>query len=151
MATSPPATAIASLGRALRGPLIGRADARFDDARRIWNGRIDRRPLLIARCADVSDIIACVRFAQDHALPVAVSGSGHACAGTALCDDGLVVDMSRMKGIRVVPDGGIVRAEPGVTWGTWTMRRRHSVLPFQAAPIPKSASPASRWAAAMAG
>ena len=117
MATSPPATAIASLGRALRGPLIGRADARFDDARRIWNGRIDRRPLLIARCADVSDIIACVRFAQDHALPVAVRGSGHACAGTALCDDGLVVDMSRMKGIRVVPDGGIVRAEPGVTWG----------------------------------
>jgi len=117
MATSPPATAIARLGRALRGPLIGRADARFDGARRIWNGRIDRRPLLIARCADVSDIIACVRFAQDHALPVAVSGSGHACAGTALCDDGLVVDMSRMKGIRVVPDGGIVRAEPGVTWG----------------------------------
>ena len=100
MAASPPATAIASLGRALRGPLIGRADARFDDARRIWNGRIDRRPLLIARCADVSDIIACVRFAQDHALPVAVRGSGHACAGTALCDDGLVVDMSRMKGIR---------------------------------------------------
>ena len=65
----------------------------------------------------LSDIIACVRFAQDHALPVAVRGSGHACAGTALCDDGLVVDMSRMKGIRVVPDGGIVRAEPGVTWG----------------------------------
>ena len=117
MATSPPATAIASLDRLLRGPLIGRADARFDDARRIWNGRIDRRPMLIAQCADVADIIVCVHFAHDHALPVAVRGSGHACAGTALCDDGLVVDLSRMKGICVVPDRGIVRAEPGVTWG----------------------------------
>jgi FAD/FMN-containing dehydrogenase len=146
MAASPPATAIASLGRALRGPLIGRADARFDDARRIWNGRIDRRPLLIARCADVSDIIACVRFAQDHALPVAVRGSGHACAGTALCDDGLVVDMSRMKGIRVVPDGGIVRAEPGVTWGD--MDHATQAFGFAVPGGPALASPAvfsARW------
>jgi FAD/FMN-containing dehydrogenase len=101
--TPPAAAVIAKLGEALRGPLIGRGDARFDTARRIWNGCIDRRPLLIAQCADVADIVACVRFARDHALPLAVRGRGHACAGTALCDDGLVVDLSGMKGIRVVP------------------------------------------------
>ena len=115
--TPPRAPAIAKLGEALRGTLIGRGDACFDRARRIWNGRIDRRPLLIAQCADAADIVACVHFARDHALPLAVRGSGHACAGTALCDDGLVVDLSRMKGIRVVADRGVVRAEPGVTWG----------------------------------
>jgi hypothetical protein len=73
--------------------------------------------LLIAQCADAADIAACVHFARDHALPLAARGSGHACAGTALCDDGLVVDLSRMKEIRVVPDQGVARAQPGVTWG----------------------------------
>jgi FAD/FMN-containing dehydrogenase len=113
----PPATAIASLGKALRGALIGREDARYESARRIWNGRINRRPLLIAQCVDAADIVECVRFARDYALPLAVRGSGHACAGTALCDDGLVVDLSRMKGVRVLPDRGVARAQPGVTWG----------------------------------
>jgi FAD/FMN-containing dehydrogenase len=113
----PPAPAIASLGKALRGALIGRGDARYESARRIWNGRIDRRPLLIAQCVDVADIVGCVRFARDHELPLAVRSSGHACAGTALCDDGLVVDLSRMKGIRVLPDRGVAWAQPGATWG----------------------------------
>jgi FAD/FMN-containing dehydrogenase len=113
----PSAASIAKLGETLRGPLIGRGDARFDAARRIWNGRIDRRPLLIAQCMDVADIVACIRFARDCTLPVAVRGSGHACAGTSLCDDGLVVDLSRMKGIQPAPDRRVVRAEPDVTWG----------------------------------
>jgi FAD/FMN-containing dehydrogenase len=114
---TPPAAAVATLDETLRGRLIGHGDAGFDRARRVWNGRIDRRPLLIPQCADAADIVACVRFARDHALPLAVRGSGHACAGTALCDDGLVVDLSRMKGIRVLPDRGVVHAQPGVTWG----------------------------------
>jgi FAD/FMN-containing dehydrogenase len=151
MTTSPAAAAIAKLGAALRGPLIGRGDARYDDARRIWNGRIDRRPLLIAQCANAADIIACVRFARDHHLPLAVRGSGHACAGTALVDDGLVTDLSRMKGIRVVPDRGLVRAEPGITWGDMDHATQAFGFAVPAAPIPRSASPACPWAAATAG
>jgi FAD/FMN-containing dehydrogenase len=126
MGEFPPAAAIAFLGQTLRGALIGREDARYESARRVWNGRIDRRPLLIAQCLDAADIVACVHFAQDHALPLAVRGSGHACAGTALCDGGLVVDLSRMKGVRVVPDQGVARAQPGVTWGDMD----HATLAF---------------------
>ena len=110
-------SAIVALGDLLRGPFISQEDGGYDRARRIWNGRIDRRPLAIAQCADVADVVACVRMAREHGLPLAVRGSGHAVAGTALCDDGLVVDLSRMKGIRVSPVDATVRAQPGVTWG----------------------------------
>ncbi len=110
-------SAILALGDLLHGPFISQTDGRYDRARRIWNGRIDRRPLAIAQCADVADVIACVRMAREHGLPLAVRGSGHAVAGTALCDDGLVVDLSRMKGIRVSPIDATVRAQPGVIWG----------------------------------
>ncbi len=110
-------SAILALGDLLHGPFISQTDGRYDRARRIWNVRIDRRPLAIAQCADVADVIACVRMAREHGLPLAVRGSGHAVAGTALCDNGLVVDLSRMKGIRVSPIDATVRAQPGVTWG----------------------------------
>jgi FAD/FMN-containing dehydrogenase len=114
----PPSTrAMSALGEWLRGRLIGRAHPSYDRARRVWNGRIDRRPLAIAQCVDVADVIHCVTFAREQGLPLAIRGSGHAVAGTAICDDGLVVDLSRMKGIRVSPDEARVRAEPGVTWG----------------------------------
>jgi FAD/FMN-containing dehydrogenase len=115
--STPTVGAISALAGLLRGPLISRADGGYDHARRIWNGRIDRRPLAIARCSDVADVIACVRVAREHDLRLAIRGTGHAVAGTALCDDGLVVDLSRMKGIRVSPGDAVVRAQPGVTWG----------------------------------
>jgi FAD/FMN-containing dehydrogenase len=114
---TPSIRAISALGRSLRGPLIGQADPNYNLVRRVWNGRIDRRPLAIAQCADVADVVSCVRFAREHQLPLAIRGSGHAVAGTAMCDDGLVVDLSLMKGIRASPREAGVRAQPGVTWG----------------------------------
>jgi FAD/FMN-containing dehydrogenase len=114
---TPLVRAISALSGSLRGPLIGQSDPRYDRARLVWNGRIDRRPLAIAQCADVADVIDCVRFAREHQLPLAIRGRGHAVAGTAMCDDGLVVDLSHMKGIRVSPREATVRAQPGVTWG----------------------------------
>src|SRR5689334_21932557 len=87
------------LSAVLRGPVIGPSDEGYDAARRIWNGAIDRRPLAIARCSGVGDVVTAVRFARDHALRVAVRSGGHGVGGHALCDGGLVIDLSLMKGI----------------------------------------------------
>jgi len=115
--STPATSAISTLGGLLRGPLISQGGRDYDRVWRIWNGRIDRRPLAIAQCTDVADVIACVNVAREHGLLLAIRGSGHAVAGTSLCDGGLVVDLSRMKGIRVSPGDAVVRAHPGVTWG----------------------------------
>jgi FAD/FMN-containing dehydrogenase len=106
-----------ALQKRLRGKVIGYDDAGYDRARRIWNGRIDRRPRLIAQCLDAGDIIACVRFARERALRLAVRGNGHAVAGTAICQDGLVVDLSMMKSVRVNPQKRTARVGSGVTLG----------------------------------
>ncbi|MFN0123094.1 MAG: FAD-binding oxidoreductase [Blastocatellia bacterium] len=111
------ATVVEEFRACLRGQLLGPADMGYDDARRIWNGMIDRRPALIARCAGAADVISCVNFARARQLPVAVRGGGHNIAGHAVCEGGLLVDLSRMKGIRVDPARGTCRAEPGLTWG----------------------------------
>jgi FAD/FMN-containing dehydrogenase len=101
----------------LRGELIGRSGAGYDEARAVWNGMIDKRPALIARCAGVADVVAAVAFARDHQLPLAVRAGGHNASGVAVCDDGLVVDLSSMRSVRVDPAAGTVRAEGGVTIG----------------------------------
>jgi FAD/FMN-containing dehydrogenase len=100
-----------------RGRLIRPHDPDYDAARRVWNGMIDRRPGLIARCAGAADVIAAVEFARGHGAAVAVRGGGHSAAGNAVCDDGLVIDLSAMRGIRVDPVARTARAEPGLTWG----------------------------------
>src|SRR5947209_8916512 len=100
----------------LRGPLLGPGDDGYDDARKIWNGMIDRRPALIVHCAGVADVIHCVNFAQANSLLVAVRGGGHNVSGNAMCDGGLVIDLSRMKSVSVDPGHRTARAEPGVTW-----------------------------------
>ena len=100
----------------LRGELLRPGDSGYDDARKIWNGMIDKRPALIARCAGVADVIHSVNFAQANNLVVAVRGGGHNVAGNAVCDGGLVIDLSRMKSVRVDPARRMARAEPGVTW-----------------------------------
>ena len=105
------------LRRSFQGELIGPGDADYDEARRIWNGAIDRRPAWIARCTGVADVVAAVRFARERDLRVAVRGGGHGVAGHAVCDGGLVVDLSPMKGIRVDPVARTARAEAGVLWG----------------------------------
>lgn len=93
------------------------ADPGYDEARKIWNGAIDKRPAAIVRCAGVADVIAALKFARDRDPVVAVRGGGHNVAGTATCDGGLVIDLSPMKGIRVDPVRRVARAEPGVLWG----------------------------------
>ena len=98
------------------GNLIRPDDPDYDDARAVWNGMIDKRPALIARCRGVTDVIGAVEFARENALPVAVRGGGHNVAGTAVCDDGLVLDCSEMTGVRVDPDGRTAWVQAGATW-----------------------------------
>lgn len=106
-----------ALGESLRGELIQPDDQRYDTARKLYNGMIDRRPRAIARCADVSDVITAVSFAREHELLLAVRGGGHNGGGLGSCDDGLVIDLSRMKGVRVDPARRTARVEGGCTWG----------------------------------
>jgi FAD/FMN-containing dehydrogenase len=99
----------------LHGKLIGASDSSYDEARKIWNSMIDRKPGLIVRCAGADDAVAAVRFARDHGLLVSVRGGGHNIAGNALCDGGLVIDFSHMKAVRVDEAAQSARVEPGAT------------------------------------
>lgn len=101
----------------LRGDLIRSGDAGYDAARKLYNGMIDKRPLFIARCADVADVIASVNFGRDNALPIAIRGGGHNGPGFGGVNDGLVIDLSMMKGVRVDPKDRTVRVGPGCTTG----------------------------------
>ena len=101
---------------ALRGELIQPQEPTYKDACKVYNGAIDRRPGMIARCADVADVIAAVNFARENNLVLAVRGGGHSVAGLSLCDDGLVIDLSALRGIRVDPTEQTVRVEGGCTW-----------------------------------
>jgi FAD/FMN-containing dehydrogenase len=108
---------IAELAASFGGDLITPDHPSFDERRRVWNGSIDRSPALIARCRGVADVIAAVRFARGRGVPVAVRGGGHSFPGHSVCDDGLVIDLSPMKGIRVDPDRRTVRAQAGTLLG----------------------------------
>src|SRR4051794_9569741 len=110
-------SAVEALRAELRGPVIAPGDAEYDQARKVWNGMIDRRPAMIARVAGAADVVTCVNFARDHDVVLAVRGGAHNVPGNAVCDGGLVVDFSAMKAIRVDPAQRRVRAEPGVKWG----------------------------------
>jgi FAD/FMN-containing dehydrogenase len=92
-------------------------DDAYDAARRIFNGMIDRRPGLIARCADTADVVEAVRFAREHQLLLSVRGGGHNAAGNAVCDGGLMIDLSGMAGVSVDPSRRTVRVQGGATWG----------------------------------
>jgi len=105
-----------NLRQVFRGELIHRGHAGYEVARRVWNGNIDRRPSLIARCTGVADVQRAVEFARLHNLIVSVRGGGHSAPGYGTNDGGLVIDMSPMKGIRVDPKHQTVRAEGGVLW-----------------------------------
>ena len=94
-----------ALASVFRGELVLPESPGYDEARRIWNGAIDRRPACIARCSGVADIVEAVRFARQRELLVAVRSGGHGVGGHALCDGGLVIDLSGLTGIRVDPAG----------------------------------------------
>jgi FAD/FMN-containing dehydrogenase len=107
----------ASLKERFRGELVAPTDAGYEEARKLYNGMIDKRPGLIARCADVADVIAAVNFGRDQDLLIAVRGGGHSGPGLGSCDGGMVIDLSRLKGVRVDPAARTVRVEPGCAQG----------------------------------
>jgi FAD/FMN-containing dehydrogenase len=110
-------TTLAMLREHVRGPVIGPDDEGYEDARRVYNGMIDRRPRAIVRCVDVTDVRAAVDVARDAGLDLAVRGGGHSVPGFGTGDDALVIDLSTMKGTRVDPQRRTVRVEGGCTWG----------------------------------
>jgi FAD/FMN-containing dehydrogenase len=109
--------AVQELKARVRGDLLRPGDDGYDAARTIHNGMIDRRPALIARCAGVADVVAAVQFARERQLLVSVRGGGHSVPGFSVCDRGLMIDLSRMRAVRVDPARRTARAEGGATWG----------------------------------
>jgi len=100
-----------------RGLTIAAGDAGYDDARAVWNGRVDRRPRLIARCSGTADVAAAVRFGRERDLEIAIRGGGHNVAGTAVCDDGIVIDLSAMRAVSVDAACGTAEVQGGALWG----------------------------------
>ena len=109
--------AVERFGASLRGRLVQPQDPDYDEVRSVYNAMIDKRPALIAQCADVADVIASVDFARTHGLDLAVRGGGHNGPGLGTVDDGIVIDLSPMKGIRIDPVARTARVEGGCTWG----------------------------------
>ena len=107
--------AIDGFGEGLHGELLRPGDPNYDETRAIWNGMIDRRPALIARAMGISDVIAAVNFAREQDMVLAIRGAGHNIAGNAVCDDGLMLDLSAMRSVQVDPEGQTARVEPGAT------------------------------------
>jgi FAD/FMN-containing dehydrogenase len=101
----------------LRGPLILPTDEAYDEARTVYNGMIDKRPAAVVAAADVADVMATVDFCREHDVLLAIRGGGHNGPGLGTCDDGLVLDLSPMRGVRVDPGEGVVDVQGGCTWG----------------------------------
>lgn len=110
---------IAGFAASLGGPVLRPGEEGYDAARQLFNGMIDRRPALIARCSATGDVVKAVRFAREQGLAVSVRGGGHNVAGNAVCDNGLMIDLTLMQGVRVDPAARTARAQGGVTWRTF--------------------------------
>jgi FAD/FMN-containing dehydrogenase len=124
--------ALGALASRHRGPLLRPVDPGYEQARTVWNGMIDRKPGLIARCSGAADVMACVTFAREHGLRVAVRGGGHNVAGHAVCDDGLVIDLTGMRAVTVDPARRTARVQGGAELGDLD----HETQPFGlAAPV----------------
>src|SRR6184192_251107 len=108
---------VAELQIKVRGEVIGPESKQYDEARKVYNAMIDKRPSVIVRCLGVADVIAAVKAARSEGLTVAIRGGGHSVPGFGTADDALVIDLGRMRGIRVDPATKTVRAEGGATWG----------------------------------
>jgi FAD/FMN-containing dehydrogenase len=109
--------AVTDLKGRIRGPLQLPGDPGYDEARSVWNAMIDRRPAIIVRCLGVADVVACVLAAREHNLTLSIKGGGHNIAGLAVCDGGLMLDMSLMRGVWVDPAAGLARAQAGCLLG----------------------------------
>jgi FAD/FMN-containing dehydrogenase len=106
---------VPSFAASVAGELVLKGDPSYEEARRVWNAMVDRRPALILRCRGTADVVRAVNFAREHGLPLSVRGGGHNLAGNAVCDDGLVLDLSLMKEVRVDPERRVATAQAGVT------------------------------------
>jgi FAD/FMN-containing dehydrogenase len=109
--------AVRAFAAQLHGELIQPGDARYDEARKVYNAMIDKRPALIARCKDATDVVNAVNFGRNNQMTIAIRGGGHNGPGLGMCDDGLVIDLSQMRGIHVDPSNKTVRVEGGCIWG----------------------------------
>ena len=109
--------AVEDFRNSLHGDSLRSGDAGYDRVRRIWNAMIDKRPALIARCSGTADVINSVNFAREHGLLISVRGGGHNFPGNSVCNDGLMIDLSLMTGVRVDPEAKTVRAQGGTKWG----------------------------------
>src|SRR5215510_15457563 len=107
---------VAAFKTTLRGELLRPGDNGYDAARTIWNAMINKHPALIARCAGVADVINAVNFARTHDLLVAIRGGGHGVAGNAVCDGGVMIDLSPMRAVHVDPRARRARTQGGATW-----------------------------------
>src|SRR5437016_5575733 len=116
-AVTTPAQAAADELQGFQGRLIGPSDADYQESRKVFNAMIDRRPALIARCASADDVAKVVGFARDRGLPLAIRGGGHNGAGLGTVDDGVVIDLSSLKGVEVDPKARTVRVAGGAVWG----------------------------------
>ncbi len=101
----------------VKGQILSRKDNGYDEARKVWNGMIDKHPAVVVRCADEDDVVKALEFARSNKLEISVSGGGHNVAGFSTCDDGIVIDLSPMKKIEIDKDSGTVTAQAGLTWG----------------------------------
>src|ERR1044071_5265703 len=117
MATAATQTGVEELRAQIRGDLIAPDDAGYEEARKVYNAMIDKRPSLIARCKDVADVISAVNFGRNNQMTVAIRGGAHNGPGLGTCDDGLVIDLSQMRSIHVDPSSSTVRVEGGCVWG----------------------------------
>lgn len=108
---------VEQLAGCLRGRVVTPGDADYDEARKVWNGMIDRKPSMIAQCSGTADVITCVNFAREHDLPVSVKGGGHGVAGKSICDDGLMIDLSRMNAVLVDSELKTAQVQGGATIG----------------------------------
>jgi hypothetical protein len=115
--SGPSAEDVAAFPPGIRGAVIQPSDVGYDDARRVYNAMIDKRPALIVRCDTVADVVQTVGFARRRAMPLAIRGGGHNGGGLGTVDDGVVLDLSRMNGVLVDPEARTVRVEGGATWG----------------------------------
>jgi FAD/FMN-containing dehydrogenase len=115
--STPPASAARNEITGFEGRLIGPEDAEYEEARKVYNAMIDKRPALIAQCAGPDDVIKALTFASDHDLLVAIRGGGHNGAGLGTCEDGVVIDLSLINGVEVDPEARTVRVGGGATWG----------------------------------
>ncbi|MCI0443168.1 FAD-binding oxidoreductase [bacterium] len=122
----------------LRGEIILSNHDAYDKVRALWNRMVNKRPAVIVQCVGTADVISCIRFARENDLFTAIRGGGHNAAGIAICDQGFVIDLSKMKGIRVDPFVKTVRAEPGITWGEFDRETQSFALATTGGAVPST-------------